>query len=56
MSGPTCAVCDCNLTLSLDWELGELVDCDECGSLLEVTGLHPIILAEAPEEDEDWGE
>jgi lysine biosynthesis protein LysW len=37
--------------------LGELLDCDECGSELEVTQLTPgIHLREAPMCAEDWGE
>jgi lysine biosynthesis protein LysW len=36
-------------------ELGELLITDE-GVELEVTGLDPLRLIEAPHEDEDWGE
>ena len=35
---------------------GEIVDCPECGVELEVTGLKPLTLDLAPEEEEDWGE
>ena len=34
----------------------EIVQCPECGVDLEVTGIDPITLAPAPEEEEDWGE
>ena len=36
-------------------EENEIIDCDSCGAELEVTGLDPITLEEAPEEQEDWG-
>lgn len=36
-------------------QLGELVTTDE-GVELEVTGIDPLELDLAPEEDEDWGE
>jgi alpha-aminoadipate carrier protein LysW len=34
----------------------EIVQCAECGTDLEVTGLDPLALEAAPEEEEDWGE
>lgn len=34
----------------------EIVQCPDCGADLEVTGLDPITLDLAPEEEEDWGE
>ena len=34
----------------------EIVQCAECGADLEVTGLEPLALELAPEEEEDWGE
>ena len=37
-------------------EVGEIVDCPDCGVELEVTALAPPALALAPEEAEDWGE
>lgn len=37
-------------------ELSELIQCDDCGSDLEVISLDPIVLDNAPEEEEDWGE
>jgi len=53
---PECPVCGASVTLSANVELGELLDCDECSSELEVTGVNPTELAQAPEEEEDWGE
>ncbi len=51
-----CPVCEAIVPEDETWELGELVDCPECGAMLEVTGLSPATLEDAPEEDEDWGE
>jgi len=39
-----------------NYELGELIVCDDCGSELEVVGVEPLKLEPAPMEDEDWGE
>lgn len=35
---------------------GEILDCSDCGVELEVIQLNPILLAVAPEVEEDWGE
>lgn len=34
----------------------EIVACDGCGAELEVVGCDPLVLALAPEVEEDWGE
>lgn len=52
----TCPVCDAEVSLDEGTVEGELVTCDDCGSELEVTGLSPVTLEEAPQEEEDWGE
>ncbi|OLS23977.1 MAG: Alpha-aminoadipate carrier protein LysW [Candidatus Heimdallarchaeota archaeon LC_3] len=51
-----CIICGCNLDFNPDLELGEILDCTDCGSELEVTSINPIELTEAPTEGEDWGE
>ena len=51
-----CPVCDADIGFPGDTEKGELLDCDECGSELEVTGVSPYTISEAPQTDEDWGE
>ena len=39
-----------------DVEVGELIECPDCGVELEITGLDPLEVMAAPEEEEDWGE
>ena len=53
---PECPVCGGTVNLGDDTVEGELITCAECGSELEVTGVNPLVLAEAPKEEEDWGE
>ncbi len=51
-----CPVCGAKVPVGQGAVEGELMACPECGTELEVTGLNPITLAEAPQEEEDWGE
>ena len=51
-----CPVCGAEITLANDVVKGELLECDDCGSELEVVSLEPITLEEAPEAEEDWGQ
>lgn len=51
-----CPVCEGSLRLGDDLVEGELVECPECGTELEVKSVDPVTLAEAPTEEEDWGE
>jgi alpha-aminoadipate carrier protein LysW len=51
-----CPVCDAQLELSSDAVEGELMECADCGTELEVTSVNPPKVAEAPETEEDWGE
>jgi len=51
-----CPVCGGTVNLGEDTVEGELIPCGECGSELEVTSIDPVTLAEAPKEEEDWGE
>jgi alpha-aminoadipate carrier protein LysW len=52
----TCPICDGELKLPDDTVEGELIECPECGSELEVTGVNPYKVGEAPSVQEDWGE
>lgn len=51
-----CPVCGASIARQRDMVVGELLECVECGSELEVLSLDPFLLAEAPQEEEDWGE
>ncbi len=51
-----CVECGAEVTLPDDAEIGEIVDCDTCGTELEVTDVNPPVLEPAPELEEDWGE
>jgi alpha-aminoadipate/glutamate carrier protein LysW len=53
---PTCPVCEAEVRLSTLAILSELLVCDSCSSTLEVRSLDPVLLEEAPQEQEDWGE
>ncbi len=52
----SCPVCDAEVLVGTDVIVGELMECSECGSELEVVSVQPLQLAEAPQEEEDWGE
>ncbi len=52
-----CIECDAELKLSTSTvEPGEIIDCPDCGTELEVKKTDPIVLDYAPQEEEDWGE
>jgi alpha-aminoadipate carrier protein LysW len=50
-----CPECGADLDVG-DVVEGEIVQCEDCGAELEVVSLNPLVLALAPEEEEDWGE
>lgn len=56
MTEPTCVTCSGTVALPDNVEIGEILDCGDCGTELEVTDKTPVELAEAPELAEDWGE
>ena len=50
----TCPECDAEIEVDeFDVDKGDQLSCPECGSNLEVTGLSPIELDLAPDDDED---
>lgn len=51
-----CPLCEAGVPVPSDAMLGEILACDDCGAELEVQGLEPLVLAEAPAVAEDWGE
>ncbi|SFR32671.1 lysine biosynthesis protein LysW [Halogeometricum limi] len=44
------------IELPADVEVGEIVDSPATGAELEVVSVDPLVLEEAPELEEDWGE
>ena len=52
----TCTECEAEITLAPSTEVGEIIQCPDCGLDLEVISVDPAELAPAPEEEEDWGE
>jgi alpha-aminoadipate/glutamate carrier protein LysW len=51
-----CTECEAEVALVTGTEVGEILQCPDCGLDLEVVSLEPPVLAPAPEEEEDWGE
>jgi len=49
-------ITDEEIELPADVEVGEIVDSPVTGTELEVISLDPVVLEEAPELEEDWGE
>ena len=45
-----------DIELPADVEVGEIIDSPVTGTELEVISLDPVVLDEAPELEEDWGE
>lgn len=51
-----CPVCGAEIEFVEGTVAGELITCPECGVELEVVSVDPFEVAEAPQEEEDWGE
>jgi alpha-aminoadipate/glutamate carrier protein LysW len=51
-----CLICGAEVTKPGDAVVGELIVCADCGTELEITGLDPFTIEEAPQVQEDWGE
>jgi alpha-aminoadipate carrier protein LysW len=51
-----CTECEAEIPLDATTEVGEIIQCPDCGLDLEVLSVQPPELAPAPEEEEDWGE
>ena len=51
-----CPVCGVDIKFEEGTEQGELLTCAECGIELEVINVDPAEVAEAPQEEEDWGQ
>lgn len=55
-STAVCPVCEASIDVPADAIVGEILPCADCGAELEITGLQPLTLEEAPDVAEDWGE
>lgn len=51
-----CPECEDEVQISDTTRLNEIVECAGCRSELEIVALNPVLLALAPEIEEDWGE
>jgi alpha-aminoadipate/glutamate carrier protein LysW len=51
-----CPTCDADVPFDAGVVVFEIVTCRDCGTDLEVTSLDPPAVAEAPMEEEDWGQ
>lgn len=51
-----CPECRGLVGVSDDLLVAEIVICQHCASELEVVATGPVVLARAPEVEEDWGE
>lgn len=54
-----CPICDANLKLSADLVESEVFECTECHRRIVVEKMDKntgLVLAEAPQVEEDWGE
>jgi alpha-aminoadipate carrier protein LysW len=52
----SCPECDAEVTVAEPIRLNEIVECGECRAELEVLSVSPLLLALAPDVEEDWGE
>ncbi len=51
-----CMVCGGSVDVPANVMVAELLDCDACGTELEVTSIEPLEVREAPMAAEDWGQ
>ncbi|MER5750225.1 lysine biosynthesis protein LysW [Streptomyces sp. NPDC002088] len=53
---PVCLECEAELTPPAQPRISEVFECPECLCGLEIVALEPLLIALAPEIEEDWGE
>ncbi|MFF5261714.1 lysine biosynthesis protein LysW [Actinomadura viridis] len=56
MNKVACPECDSGVAAEDTLRVHEIIECAECSSELEVVSLDPLLVALAPEIEEDWGE
>jgi alpha-aminoadipate carrier protein LysW len=52
----SCPECEASISMPEQVRLSEIIECPDCRSELEIVTLEPVMLALAPEVEEDWGE
>ncbi len=53
---PTCPGCESDVLIEEPLVQNEIIECEQCRAELEVVAAEPVVLALAPEVEEDWGE
>ncbi|GAA1989564.1 lysine biosynthesis protein LysW [Kitasatospora viridis] len=56
MTTVMCPSCESDVELTAAPRQNEIIECADCRSELEVLSVDPVLLALAPEAEEDWGE
>ncbi|MDF9815304.1 lysine biosynthesis protein LysW [Streptomyces sp. SPB162] len=56
MTTAVCPSCESDVALDSAPRQHEIVECAECRSELEILSVDPVLMALAPEAEEDWGE
>jgi alpha-aminoadipate/glutamate carrier protein LysW len=56
MTQTMCPTCESAVTLTEPVVQHEIVECAQCRAELEVLTVEPLVLAQAPDIEEDWGE
>ena len=56
MPSTECIECGGAVPFAEDVLLGEIAQCPDCGTELEVLSAEPLAVGLAPEVEEDWGE
>ena len=51
-----CPECAADIGVAQQPELNEILVCRECAGEIEVISVEPLMIARAPEAEEDWGE
>lgn len=51
-----CPECDTTQTPAATLRRAEVIECTDCRTELEVVSTEPLVVAAAPEVEEDWGE
>ncbi len=51
-----CPACELPVDVPEHSKLSEILECADCRSELEIVALDPVMVALAPEIEEDWGE